>query len=178
MGDGGLVMDKQTMRGTIERGSLHESGVPPMQQKMITVLALDDRFSGALAYALQSALFDPATIRVVRVTRPGRRDVDLASPLPVSTITAEGIPALVRQCARQDTLVVETYGTGAAFETAVLEDLQRHAPCLVVEVDDGGLVIGASGPEGWSYSPSGNDHGSTADVVGGEPSVRLRRLVE
>jgi hypothetical protein len=166
------------MRGTIERDSLEELELAPMRQQMITVLALDDRFSGALAYALQSALFEPATISVVRVTRPERRVLDVGSPLPVSTVTVEAVPELVRQSARQDTLVVETHGTDDAFETGVQDVLRQHASCLLVEVDDGGHVIGASGPEGWSYSQSRNDHGTAADVAGGEPSVRLGRFVE
>ena len=40
-------------------------GGEPFRQKTITVIVLGDRFSGALAYALQSALDEPARIRVV-----------------------------------------------------------------------------------------------------------------
>ena len=87
-----------TMRGTrVKRESSADHSGTPTRQKMITVIALEDGFTGALAYVLQSALHEPATIRVARVGQPRERDRDHRIPLPISTITAEAAEALVRQ---------------------------------------------------------------------------------
>ena len=128
-------------------------GGEPFRQKMITVIVLGDRFSGALAYALQSALHEPAKIRVVRVAQPRERALDLGIPLPVETVAFEAVDVLVRECASHDVIVVEPREPLAtSTDLLVLDQLRRHAPCLVVEVDQEGQVVGASGPEGWSYS--------------------------
>jgi len=128
-------------------------GGEPFRQKMITVIVLGNRFSGALAYALQSALDEPAKIRVVRVAQPRERAQDLGIPLTVDTVTFEAADALVRECAGHDLIVVEPReGLATSMDLLVHDQLHRHAPCLVVEVDDEGQVVGASGPEGWSYS--------------------------
>ena len=127
-----------------------DRGAPP-RQKTITVMVLQDEFGGALAYALQNALHEPARIRVMRVGRQ-ERDRDLALPLPISTVSAEAADAVARRCAGQDVIVVETHGLLEGARGALLRDLRRHAPCLVVEVDDEGQVVRASGPGGWSYS--------------------------
>lgn len=125
----------------------------PFRRKMITVIVLGNRFSGALAYALQSALHEPAKIRVMRVAQPRERAQDLGIPLPVVTVTFEEADALVRECAGHDLIVVEPRERLAtSTDLLVLDQLRRHAPCLVVEVDDEGQVVGASGPERWSYS--------------------------
>ena len=128
-------------------------GGEPFRQKMITVIVLGDRFPGALAYALQSALQEPAKIRVVRVAQPRERALDLGIPLPVDTVTFETAEALVRECASHDVIVVEPRERLAtSTDLLVLDQLRRHAPCLVVDVDDEGQVVGASGPEGWSHA--------------------------
>ena len=147
-------------------------GGEPFRQKMITVIVLGDRFSGGLAYALQSALHEPAKIRVVRMAQPRERAHDLGIPLPVDTVTFEAADALVRGCASHDLIVVESRGSLAtSTDLLVLDQLRRHAPCLVVEVDDEGQVVGASGPEGWSYSayettPADRHPAATSTQVG------------
>ena len=156
-----------TMRGRRmkHRSSADHSG-RPTRQRMITVIVLEDGFSGALAYALQSALHEPATVRVVRVGQPSEHDRDHRIPLPISTITAKGVDALVRQSAGHDVLVVETPGHLEDAADSLLSDLRRHAPCLVVEVDEDGHAVRASGPEGWSYSaPAAGPQGVESDVV-------------
>ena len=144
-----------TMRGMrMKHESSADRSGAPTSQKMITVFALEDGFSGALAYALQSALHEPATIRVVRVGQPRERDRDHRIPLPITTITAEAADTLVRQSAGHDVVVVETPGHPDDADS-LLSNLRRHASCLVVYVDDDGQVIRASGPEGWAYSALG-----------------------
>jgi hypothetical protein len=128
-------------------------GGEPVRQKMITVIVLGERFSGALAYALQSALHEPAKIRVVRVAQPRERVEALGIPLPVDTVTLDAADALVRECASHDVIVVEIRERLAkSTDLLMLDHLRRHPTCLLVEVDDEGQVVGASGPEGWSYS--------------------------
>ena len=152
-----------TMRSRrMKHRSSADHGGRPTRQKMITVIVLEDGFSGALAYALQSALHEPATVRVVRVGQPSEHDRDHRIPLPISTITAEGVDALVRQSAGRDVLVVETSGQLDDAADSLRSDLRRHAPCLVVEVDEDGQVVRASGPEGWSYSALGAAAGGAA----------------
>ena len=131
----------------------------PTRQKTITVIVLEDKFAGALAYTLESALHEPARIRVVRVGRRDR-DRDLGLPLPTSTVTAEAADAMARRCAGQDVIVVESQGLLEGASGALLRDLRRHALCLVVEVDDDGQVVRASGPEGWSYSAPRSTRGA------------------
>ena len=151
-GSRSTIVVRQAIEGA-SMGVLADIGGESFRQKMITVIVLGDRFSGALAYALQSVLHEPAKIRVVRVAQPEERDQDLGIPLPVDTVTLEAANALVRECASHDVIVVEPRDQLAtSTDRRVLELLRCHAPCLVVEVDDEGQVVGASGPEGWSYS--------------------------
>ena len=157
-----------TMRGTrVKRESSADRSGTPTRQRMITVIALEDGFSGALAYALQSALHEPARIRVVRVGPPRERDRDLGIPLPISTITAEAAYALVRHSAEHDVIVVETPGHLEPTADSLPIDLRRYASCLVVEVDDDGQLIRASGPEGWSYSALGGASGRQGATTAG-----------
>lgn len=124
----------------------------PLRQKAITVLVLRDRFSGALAYALESALRDPATIRAIRVdetTVAGPNNL----PIPVGEVVGDASDCLKHMSANCDLLVVECPTT--EFEQVtnpVLVDLRRDTQCLLVEVDGDGKIIRASGPEGWSFS--------------------------
>lgn len=149
----------------MEDASFTDGGGPP-RQKTITVIVLEDEFSGALAYALQSALHEPAKVRVVRVGRARERDRDLGLPLPIRAVTAEAAAALVRQAAGGDVMVVESRGQLAEASESLLDDLRHQASCLVVEVDGDGLVMRASGPEGWTYSALGSTGG-----VDGEPDL-------
>lgn len=143
-----------TMRGMpMERAPFIDQAGEPTRQKVITVLVLNDSFAGALAYALQSVLRDPARIHVVRVGERRGRDHDLGIPLPVLTITADDADAVVRQCSGDDVIVVES-PRHLELTDSLLVDVRRDAPCLVVEVDDQGRVVSASGPEGWSYADS------------------------
>jgi hypothetical protein len=155
--EGATVRSDTTMHGARMK---HESSADhsdvATRQKMITVIALEDGFAGALAYALQSALHEPAMIRVVRVGQPGERDRDHRIPLPISTITAESADAVVRRSARHDVIVMEASGQLDESADSLLFDIRRNASCLVVEVDDDGKVVRASGPEGWSYAAPGN----------------------
>ena len=90
---------------------------------------------------------------MVRLAQPQERIQDLGIPLPVGIVTLEAADALVRECASHDVIVVESREhLATSTDLPVLDQLRRHAPCLVVEVDHEGLVVGASGPHGWSYS--------------------------
>ena len=146
-----------------EDASFTDGGGPP-RQRTITVIVLEDEFSGALAYALQSALHEPAKVRVVRVGRA--RERDLGHPLPIRAVTTEAAAAMVRQGAGGDVIVVESQGHLSEASELLLDDLRRNASCLVVEVDGDGLVMRASGPEGWTYSALGSTGG-----VDGEPDL-------
>ena len=161
------MRSETTMRGTsMEHASSADHSGARTRPKMITVMALEDGFSGALAYALQSALHEPATIRVVRVGQPRERDRDHRIPLPISTITAGAAVAVVRQSARHDVIVVEASGHLDESADSLLFDIRRNASCLVVEVDEDGEVVRASGPEGWSYAAPG-DAATTTGVDSG-----------
>jgi hypothetical protein len=169
--EGATMRSDTTMRGARMKreSSAGHSGAAP-RQRMITVIALDDGFSGALAYALQSALHDPAKIRAVRVGQPRERHLDLHMPLPVSTMTAQDADIVVRSCAERDVIVVEVPAHLEDAAASLVIDLRRHASCLLVEVDDAGRLVRASGPGGWSYS----DLGGAATATGLDSGFRER----
>lgn len=145
-----------------------------VRQMMITVLVLENQFAGALAYALQRALHEPARVRVVRAGGPPGRDPDLGLPLPIHSMTAEAAEAMVQEAASSDVLVVESHPHLDEVNESLLQDLRRHASCLVVEVDQDGQVVGASGPEGWTYSAFGEerDRESRRKVAVDAPTAR------
>jgi hypothetical protein len=121
------------------------------QLRTMTVITHDDQFGGALAYALQTALYEPARVRVVHVGTPA----DLVSshfvPLPVQSMAAEVAAAVLGESEVDDVIVVQGPHDDDEMPSPVRSLLAR-APCLVVEVDEQGELVRASGPGGWSYS--------------------------
>lgn len=115
------------------------------QQPFITVVVLDDEFSGALAYALDCALFMPAGVRAVRV-RPRSR-LERASPIPVGDLVGSPSASLIELSACSDRMVAQSEGQDA---DQALVDLRHHTVSPLVEVDGNGVVLRVSDPRGWS----------------------------
>jgi hypothetical protein len=132
-------------------GTMQDMQTPQQLSRTMFVLALDDEFSGALAYALNAALFEPARIQVLRVGRHAPLGSSRFVPVPVQDLSTEEAAALLRERPSSDVLVVEGLARNRA-SARLLEDLRDHPRCLVVEVDDRAEVIAAAGPGGWSYS--------------------------
>lgn len=115
------------------------------RQPVITVIVLDADFSGALAYALDYALFRPAGVRAVRV--PWIPPVASASPIPVRDLVGSAPAALMRISASSERLVAQC-GAGAAHGGLV--ELRQNTYSPLVEVDGDGLVVRFSDPHDWS----------------------------
>ena len=124
-----------------------------VRTKSIVVGIVDDRCAGSLSYALQVALAEAATVRVVRVS-VSEDSSRVALGLPVSTVEAVGDPVqlLVDESRDADLLVVESPRDPLAALTAPwLVALRRSTQALLVEVNDDGEIVRASGAEGWQY---------------------------
>lgn len=138
-----------------------------VRTRTFVVGVVDDRWAGSLAYALRTALTEPARVHVVRVSMdsPSSR-IDLR--LPISTIEAVGDPldVLLEASRGADLLVIQSPDeTSAAASDPLLDGLRRAAESLLVEVDQAGEIIWASDVTG------GNDEAdphATADA----PAVR------
>lgn len=124
-----------------------------VRTRTIIVGVIDDRWAGALAYALGTALSEPAAVRVVRVsTHCASSRVELA--LPICTVDVEGDPldALLVESRRADLMVVQSpKDDGEAQSHPVLNGLREGAATLLVEVDEDGGIVRASGTNGWRY---------------------------
>lgn len=115
--------------------------------RCIVVGVIDQRWAGALAHALVLGLDQAAPIRVVRVsaTPPCRR---AALPLPLPVVERAGATAydLLAEVGAADLLVVECDpDTEAALRHPVLEDLRHRSRITLVEVDQDGHPVRASG---------------------------------
>ena len=123
--------------------------------KTIVVGLLNPADTGGLAYALNRSLAEPSRIRVVRPIWSHDSDV-VASSVPVEACQVIGEPGevLLSESRRGDILVVQTPRNHlAALNDDVLVRLRRSAECLLVEVDDEGRTIRASGPHGRDARP-------------------------
>lgn len=109
------------------------------------MVALGDDFSGALAYALECALFMPTAVRVVRVGPVSGRE--RPSPLPVLDLVDRPSASLARISACSDRMVAQRLGRDAH---RVLVELRRNTYSPLVEVDGNGIVLRVSDPRGWS----------------------------
>lgn len=121
-----------------------------VKTKSIVVGVVDDRCSGSLAYALKVALEESATVRIVRVSRTGPDGrVGLRLPIHIVEATGDPLDVLIEEGRAVDLLVVEApHGAVAALVDPLLVQLRRRTETLLVEVDDRGEIIRASGPEG------------------------------
>ncbi|AWB92344.1 hypothetical protein C3E78_09100 [Aeromicrobium chenweiae] len=115
------------------------------RQPLITVVVLGEEFLGALAYALECALFMPAAVRAVRAgSVPG---MARPSPIPVQELGDSPLAALLDISTSSDRMVAQQVGDDAH---QVLRDLRRSTHSPLVEVDDSGVVLRVSDPRGWS----------------------------
>lgn len=125
-----------------------------VRNRTIVVGIVEDRWSGALAYALQISLTEAAKVSIVRVstTPPAARD-RLTLPLQVRDIEGDPTAVLLREAGNADLMVVET---GADEKDAPggpdLSELHRRGDTLLIEVDFDGEIVRASGATGWTYS--------------------------
>ncbi|TXL57511.1 universal stress protein [Aeromicrobium terrae] len=137
----------------------------PARRRTIAVAQLGGSGTGALAYALGEALRDPARV-IVYATSDA-----MTTSAPLQTVHLDGDPAaaLTDVSAGVDLLVVQVPEETAAATDPVLATLRRESRCLLVEVDEDGELVRASGPEGWSYAarePVSTGAGSGEVVVG------------
>ncbi|KQX75863.1 MULTISPECIES: universal stress protein [Aeromicrobium] len=135
--------------------------------RSIVVGVVDDRCSGSLAYALEVALEESATVRVVRVSTDHREDrTELGLPVVTEELDGDPVDVLAREGRGVDLLVVETpRDPVAALLDPFLVRLRRRSETLLVEVDRHGEVVRASGPEGWAYSAEADPTVSTPTAV-------------
>ncbi|MRJ77493.1 hypothetical protein GEV29_13175 [Aeromicrobium sp. SMF47] len=126
----------------------------PGRQPVITVVVLGDEFSGAMAYALDCALFMPASVRAVRV-RPRSR-LERPCPIPVDDLSGVPSASLAKVSACSDRMVVQSGGRDV---DPTLLDLRRQTSSPVVEVDGNGVVMRVSDPRGWSMPAVGRHAG-------------------
>ncbi len=135
------------------------------RHRTIAVAQIDGSASGALAYALGEALREPA--RVIVYAAPGTP----TTSGPLQTVLLPGDPAatLLDVSAGVDLLVVQAPDEAAAAADPVLATLRKQSRCLVVEVDEDGELVRASGPEGWSFAAREpmTTAGRTGEVVVG-----------
>jgi hypothetical protein len=119
------------------------------RRPVVTVIVLDDDFSGALAYALDYALFRPSAVRVVCVppcSGAGRR-----SPIPVRPLEGSPTAALTRLSAVSDRMIAQG---SAGRPHALLAELRLVTRSPLVEVDRDGVVVRFSDPHGQSMAYS------------------------
>ena len=134
---------------------IRERPVPPAHLvlpdlRTIVVGLLNPADSGGLAYALDRSLAEPSRIRVIRPIWSGDSDV-VSSSCPVEARQVIGEPGevLLAESRRAEVLVVQTpRDHAAALDDDVLVRLRHSAECLLVEVDDEGHIMRASGPHG------------------------------
>lgn len=139
---------------SVERGE-------PKRAKLFTVVVLEDEFSGALAYALQRALREPAAIRAVRI-RPSSGLRQIQPPVPCWSIARDRdfAHAVKELSAPSDLLVVQAPATGADEEILQrLVDLRRDATSPLIEVSCQGEIVRVCGMKGWSYSAAADSLG-------------------
>lgn len=124
-----------------------------VRTKSIVVGIIGDRCAGSLAYALQVALAESASVRVVRVS-PTVEVSRMGLQLPVPTVEVVGDPVavLVEESCDADLLVVEApHDPLAALTDPLLVALRRATRALLVEVSCDGEIVRASGADGWEY---------------------------
>lgn len=115
------------------------------RQPVISVVMLGGDITGALAYALECALFVPTAVRVVRMR--ASLGAELPSPLPVLDLVGRSSGLLRQLSACSDRMVAQSPGS----ETdRFLVDLRQHTYSPLVEVDQNGVVLRVSDPRGWS----------------------------
>ncbi|MCL3819282.1 hypothetical protein [Aeromicrobium wangtongii] len=125
-------------------------GGPPI----ITVLVLADDFSGALAYALDYALFRPAAVRAVRV--PGAALMHPPAPIPIRDIGGNAGASLMRLSTSSERMVAQI---GGRDPRGVLAQLRQSTHSPLVEVDRDGAVVRFTDPWHWSRSLRGSAAG-------------------
>ncbi|MEO6473334.1 MAG: universal stress protein [Aeromicrobium sp.] len=136
--------------------------------KRIVVGLLTQDDTGSLAYALKRALVEPSEVRQVRAVIQGGRGPSAQDPLGVIDIVGEPGEVLLEESRMAKVMVVQTPSDAAsALDDPVLSRLRRSADCLLVEVNDTGQIVRASGP-----------HGSSGAQPGSLPLEGLRALTE
>jgi hypothetical protein len=116
------------------------AGRPPL----ITVVVLDGEFSGALAYALERALLEPSSVRMVRVgPAPGGAP---APPLPVSDLADTPCTSLAGLSALSSCMVAPFREDDPA---RVLAELRQSTRSPLVEVDEHAVIVRVSDPRSW-----------------------------
>lgn len=125
--------------------------VEPPRQRVITVVVLGGDFSGALAYALQRGLEEPAAVRAVRL-EPAAHPARVKPPIPVGDLIGEPARALAQVSSHSDLMVVQgTEDPSDRVIDGLLARLGRDTRCPLVEVDQRGDIVEVAGPDGWSY---------------------------
>lgn len=125
-----------------------------VRTKSIVVGIVDDRHAGALAYALQVALAESASVRIVRVAAKDEVvRTGLALPIPSVDVVGDPVEALVQESRDADLLVIEApLDPMTALTDPLLVALRRATSALLVEVNHDGEIVRASGAEGWEYT--------------------------
>ncbi len=152
------------------------------QERSITIVELGGRLTGPLVYAQQTSARAPASIQMVRVDGGPPSWTSDRCPFPVVNLAEDAIDALRALSSETDMMVVGSPdGEFAQVTDPVLTRLRRDAQCLVVEVDEQGEVVRASGPDRQSGSitqSQGSSNPNRFFVVGvdgspcGEAAVR------
>lgn len=126
----------------------------PEGPAIITLLVLDEDFSGALAYALDYALFRPAAVRAVRV--PGASAGRPPPPIPVRAVVGSAAASLIRLSTSSERMVAQAGGRDGRH---VLAELRQNTHSPLVEVDRDGAVVRFTDPWRWSMSSRGSAAG-------------------
>lgn len=127
-------------RGT----SAHLRPSSELRLPRIAVAVLRGRYRGALAHALDLALWQPSTIVLVHLEGEGQSPGSL--PLAVVSPAGPADEALLSTSEEVDTLVVEVGGEAADELDPRLVRLRRDTRCAVIEVDAAGDVVRVSTP--------------------------------
>jgi nucleotide-binding universal stress UspA family protein len=158
----------------------------PQRERSITIVELGGRLTGPIIYAQRTSSRGPTSIQMARVDGGPKSWTSDRCPFPVVDLAGDSIEALRTLSAETDVMVLGSPdGEFAQVTDAVLTRLRRDAQCLVVEVDEQGEVVRASGPEHVASSAAREDVASSPSsrvvVVGvdgspcGEAAVRWAR---
>lgn len=139
----------------------------PQRERSITIVELGGRLTGPIVYAQRTSSRAPASIQMARVEGGPKSWTTDRCPFPIVDLAGDAIDALRTLSAETDVMVVGSPdGEFAQVTNPVLTRLRRDAQCLVVEVDEHGEVVRASGPEHVASS-------ATRENIASSPSSRV-----